>query len=599
MDIMVQLEAYFEKILLTILHLQVSAKKTWENKDLFLDMMRTLRDENDHSLLKRQLQKISNVGIEHVKETENGFTVNLEEFNSSFMANDFIMGNDLQEQKYNESALFKLNITLIDYSKRIKLKRESAEKILLCNKQALESSIRCECEKPNIENLLITIYLIADHLSVLSGIVYSKLKLRENVEFDNKKDDVISLLVETLVNMDNDELLLISTFIGNQKLYCDALFNIIYTKYMEIEDQQINCSEPVDILSLFSMVALWCKMDMLLDSTKLLYERDQYLCMEGLIINPSGDFDNKLLSFAQETLQNDAGEELINNLQCMYRKFEGFSSDNLMELIQHLQREQATRNLNGREIEIFPVEKLKYVIKNNCNIAEHGIDKLLDSISLKYSTREGMDYKNKLSVRPLVTLKNGRIALTISLLLQAYPLLNKRMMQQSFTSNKRLQKYFKKHYDEVYLDKIVDELQRKNIVYWKNLKLDKVEDKRVKALFTKGITREIDVAFINNNTLYFVEYKNWATTAFSIRNMLNEYKKAEKYVKQHLAAMRIIKENEDAYRRMLGEMFNAVHKLCLVMVFQKPNAFEYLNTNEDVKVLSLNDCLHKIRDSEL
>jgi len=599
MDIMAQLKAYFEKVLLTILHLQVSAKKPLENKDLFLDMMRTLLDENDHSLFKRQLQKISNVGIEYVKEAEKGLVVNLEEFYSSFVANDFIMGNDSQEQIYNESALFKLNITLTDYSKRTELKRERAEKILLCNKRALESSIRFECEKTNLEELLITVYLIADHLSVLSSVVYSKLKLRETVEFDNKKDDIMSFLVDTLVNMDDDELLLISTFIGNQKLHCDALFNIIYTKYMEAEGQHVNCSEPIDILSLFSMVALWCKMDMLLDSAKLLYERNEYLYMEGLIINPSGDFNNKLLSFAREALQNDAGEELLDNLQCMYKKFEGFSSDNLIELIRYLQQEQARRNLNGTEIVVFPVETLKCVIRSNCSIEEHGIDKLLDSITLKASTREGPDYKNKISVRPLVKLKNERIVLTISLLLQAYPLLNKRMTQQSFTQNKRMQKHFKKNYDEVYLDKIIDELQRKNIVYWKNLNLDKVEDKRVKALFTKGITREIDVAFINNNTLYFVEYKNWATTAFSILNMLNEYKKAEKYVKQHLAAMRIIKENEDAYRRMLGEMFNDVHRLCLVMVFQKPNAFEYLNTNEDVKVLSLNGCLHKIRNNEL
>ena len=60
------------------------------------------------------------------------------------------------------------------------------------------------------------------------------------MEFDSIQDDIMSLLVETLVNMNSDELLLISTFIGGQKLHCDALFNIIYTKYMEIEGQPVN-----------------------------------------------------------------------------------------------------------------------------------------------------------------------------------------------------------------------------------------------------------------------------------------------------------------------------------------------------------------------
>lgn len=594
-----QLKEYFERVLLTILHLQFSIRNPLKDKNELLHMMKILLDEDDNSLLKRQLKRISNVGIEHIKQDEEGFKINFNEFFSSYVSNDFNMKDTLQEQIHNESALLELNITLMDYNKRTKLKKESIEKILLYNKKSVESSIWSECEKYNIEELLITVYLIADKLSILSSIVYSRLKLKEKIEFNNQKDDTMTLLAETLVSMNDNELLLISAFIGDQKLYCDTLFNIIYTKYIAMESQQLECPEPVDILSLFSKVTFWCKMDMLLESTALLYERNQYLYMENLIINPSGNFQDKLLSFMRETLQNAVGDELISNLQDMYRRFEGFTSNNLMELIRYLQKEQEARNLNGTELEIFPVEKLKYVVKNSCDIAEFGIDKLLDSITLKDSTREGKDYKNKISIRPLVKLKNERIILTIPLLLQAYPLLNKRMLQQSFTQNKRLQKYFKKNYDEVYIGKIADELKIRNIMYWKNLNLDKVANKQVKALFVKGITREIDLVFINNNVFYFVEYKNWGTTAFSIRNMLKEYKKVENCVKQHFAAMRIVEENKDAYRSIFGEIIDGIHKICLIMVFQKPNAFEYLNTNEDVKVLSLNDCLCKIKNNEL
>ena len=594
-----QLKEYFERVLLTILHLQFSIRNPLKDKNELLNMMKILLDEDDNSLLKRQLKRISNVGIEHIKQDEKGFEINFNEFFSSYVSNDFTMKDTLQEQIYNESALLELNITLMDYSKKTKLKKEIIEKILLYNKKSVESSIRSECEKYNIEELLITLYLIADKLSILSSIIYSRLKLKEKIEFNNQKDDTMTLLAQTLVSMNDSELLLISAFIGDQKLYCDTLFNIIYTKYIETESQQLECSEPVDILSLFSEVTFWCKMDMLLESTALLYERSQYLYMENLIINPSGNFQDKLLSFMRETLQNAVGDELISNLQDMYRRFEGFNSNNLMELIRYLQKEQEARNLKGTELEIFPVEKLKYVVKNSCDIAEFGIDKLLDSITLKDSTREGKDYKNKISIRPLVKLKNERIILTIPLLLQAYPLLNKRMSQQSFTQNKRLQKYFKKNYDEVYIGKIADELKLRNIMYWKNLNLDKVANKQVKALFVKGITREIDLAFINDNVLYFVEYKNWGTTAFSIRNMLNEYKKVENCVKQHFAAMRIVEENKDAYRSIFGEIIDGIYKLCLIMVFQKPNAFEYLNTNENVKVLSLNDCLCKIKNNDL
>lgn len=598
-DILTQIRIYFEKLLVTILHLQISIKKPLENSELLLEMINILLDEDDDSLLKQQLKKIAGVGIEHIQQDKNSFMVDFNNFHSSFISSNFNMINNSQEQFFNELALSELNITITDLYRKTKLKRRSAEKLLLYNKKMIETSLREELDGCNIEGILITIYLIADKLSILSSIIYSRLKLKEMPNNNFKTNDTMSLLAETLCNMNESELVLISAFIGEEKLYCDTLFNFIYNIYSDVNNVQIEVNKKADILLLFSKVAFLCKMDMLLESTALLYEKEQYFYIENLLVNTSGDFYDKLFFYMNDTIQNEISQELLTNLQNMYKKFEGFSSNNLMELIEFLLNEQKKRDLKATEIEIFPIELLKSVIKNNCSIEEYGVDRFLDSISLKKSKSEGVDYKNKISIRPLVKLKNEKIILTVPLLLQAFPLLNKRMAQQSFTQNRRLQKYFRNNYDEVYIDKIADELRRKNIVCWKNINLDQVASKRVRMLFVKGITREMDLAFVDGAVLYFVEYKNWGTTAFSIRNMLNEYKKSDNCVKQHFKAIKIVAENKKEYKSIFGEDFERIQKIFLIMVFQNPNAFKYLNSNSEVRAFSLNDFLNSIRNNQL
>ena len=69
----------------------------------------------------------------------------------------------------------------------------------------IETFLREELEGCNIEGILITIYLIADKLSILSSIIYSRLKLKEMPNNNFKTNDTMSLLAETLCNMNESE----------------------------------------------------------------------------------------------------------------------------------------------------------------------------------------------------------------------------------------------------------------------------------------------------------------------------------------------------------------------------------------------------------
>ena len=97
-DILTQIKIYFEKLLVTILHLQISIKKPLENSELLLEMINILLDEDDDSLLKQQLKKIAGVGIEHIQQDKNSFMVDFNNFHSSFISSNFNMINNSQEQ---------------------------------------------------------------------------------------------------------------------------------------------------------------------------------------------------------------------------------------------------------------------------------------------------------------------------------------------------------------------------------------------------------------------------------------------------------------------------------------------------------------------
>lgn len=589
---------YFDKVTMTILHIKFKQMDLFSNRDMWQNLFKILLDEKDNSLLKKQITLLSSVGLKHIAQDSNSLSVDINSFTRDFNSTDFMITDEALELELNKNSLEMLNIFITNVDKKTRLTKNQAEKLLKNNKTSLETSIEKKIANCDITELLFTVYLIASKLSVLSNITYSKLKLKETIKISDNTD----ITIQTLNEMNDSDLLIVSSFIGEQKFQCDSLFNIVYKMYLsssKSEENTESSNNMLDINHLFSKVSLLCKMNLLLESISLLYEKKYYIYLDKNILHESDEFQDYLLTFMNDTLQNDLPENMTTDIQSMYKKCEGFYAYNLMEYINYILNEEKQLEVNGLALESVPLEKLKYQIENHCDIRGESINRFIDSLLMQVVLKNNVEYKNKISVCPFVKLKDDRIIFTVPMLTQSYPLLIKRMSQQSFTNNSRMQKYFKKNYDELLLDKITTLFDEKKIRYWKNVHLDKITDDFIKKLFVKGITREFDLVFYLNDNLYIVEYKNWITTAFSVRNMLNEYKKSENFVNQHMKAINIIAENKISYQKLFGHEINQIEKIKLVMVFQNPNAFNYLNDNEEIMGCNLDHFLKLINDNVL
>lgn len=600
-NITISVNSYLKKIEITILDLLFQLKNPLDNKELLMNSIECLLDDNNNSLFKKQLQKISSVGISNITQANDKILIDFDNFYKDFVSSNLFETNSEYEKEFNKKTLDSLNILFSNPAKKVKLKKFTAEKVFSYNIKQIEEDLQNDIKSWNVEELLITVYLISTHLSIISSATYSKLTLKESFKLNNNNNKNSNLIIETLNNMSENELITLSSLIGEEKMNCDTLFNKVYRTYM-LNNDSVDTSIPTnttDILILLKKTALLCKMKLFQDSIALSYEKGNFFYIHNYLIYADETFQKHLSNFMQETISVEYHEEMNIDLQKMYRKIEGFSSNSLMDLITYLSFEQQKRNLAGIQLEQYPVNILKKVIVEHCDISENGLDKLINSILLQNSNDNKLDYKNKISICPLVKLKNDTIIFTLPMLLQAFPLLCKRMSQQSFTQNKRLKNYFQKKYDEALLQLVIDEFNNAKIKYWEHVHLDKISNKVIKKLFTKGITREIDLAFYKNNIIYFIEYKNWATTAFNIRNMLNEYKKVENNVKQHINSIKIIEENKFEYKEIFGDNINENTQIKLIMLFQNPNSFNMLNTNNDVIAINFDDFIKQIKNKTI
>ncbi|BDB03636.1 hypothetical protein [Clostridium botulinum] len=536
---------------------------------------RILLDSKDNSLLKRQIQFSNKQIASKVVRDGNKLKINIEDAVQEFTFSTFHQLSILFEKIINRHNLDEEN-----NAKKYNLNQEKAAKLLTKNIDSMSLLILDEIKKSNVEKLLLTFYSIAGILSLVSGIttIKTKFEIKEKLWEADNKDDSISLLLNTVQNLNIEEMKKVSYIVGEHKYACDMLFNIVYKMYLCNDDKDDNSHKSFDISSLFAKVMVLNKMKLFRQSNALLYERGDFISIEDFILNQKGNLANKFMQFFEETIRFNYNESLINGVFDKYKKYEGFSPDNLSELNEGLMKHfQMSDKKVIAKINICSVENFKNYIKNVCNITEKGIDTFFSALCLEVNS-DLFNMSNKISRTPLVLTKDYRVITMIPLLLQAEQTLGVRMLEQNFTKNVQVKKYIRKHYNEDLIDELIDIFTKKRIQVWKSVHLASVKNKKIRSLFISGITEEIDIAYFRDGVLYFVEYKAWMTGASNIKAFLSEYN-----VKKHYKAMRVVKNYIDDYTEIFGQNIKKIHDIKLIMVFQNPTAFNYLNEDKNVR----------------
>ena len=592
-------DRYVDRLLQTILNIKFKQIDLLSDATKLFEFCGVLLDKEDNSLLKQQLVRFSALVSENIEQKNGTLSIDFARLYKKFISSDISYSGEDIERNINIQAMSIMDINsekIVDG--RIRLSRENAEKLVDFNIKHTTGAIEVEVKKWNVDRLYYSVFVISSILAMISSIIYSRLVLKEESINVSVQEGNIGLIIRTILEMSDQELKSVSFLIGQEKLNSDALFNVISNIYHGNSEEHNERVEAADILELYTKSSLLVKMKQYQDSLALMYEKSYFLYIHDYIIWASDNFQIYLQKYFDDIINYHLPEGLDNDLQKNYTKYLGYSAHDLMKFATYLVEEQRKRNLNGFQIEAYLEENLINELSNICKITEEGAKRLIEAVTLSHSDKK-VDYKNKLSIFPLVKLNNNQILVSVPLLIQAYPMLIKRMSQRSFSNNKRMQKYFDKVYDEFLLQKIENAFEERKITCQMNIHLDQISDKRVKQIFSKGITREFDLSFLFNGILYVVEYKNWATSAFSIRTMLNEYKKVENVVSEHMKAFEIIKNNCDIYQSVFKCSKAAIDNIRLIMVFQKPNAYYYLGNEDNVLVYVINEFIDKIANNSL
>ncbi|WDQ35072.1 hypothetical protein PTQ21_12900 [Paenibacillus marchantiae] len=465
-------------------------------------------------------------------------------------------------------------------------KKDEANNVLVKLRDEYEEMLDNELKKYNSELLMFLLFSLADRLAYLSNL--SILKISEG-EINNPKNigrNPMMILTSLICQADVKDMPRISAYIGGEKNVVDILFNNAYQIYTNdnIQLEQSLKSEEFDLRRIYQLAYMVSKMNLFLESNFLLYEHGEYLKIEEGVFQQSGKFDELLSRTQLEISKFSYDSKLTKRIFSEYSKREGFCPKDLFKLA------TISNEALRAQVHLFTYEKekIREIILNLTDVKEYGVDRFLDVLTLKKDIKCITDSKNKISIYPFVELNNGHIMFSPLLLLQASQILESRMLQQSFTKKADLQKFISKHYDEAGIKDLSQALLEKNIPYIEHLKIDQIKHQEMKnAISQKGITKEFDLIFVKNETLFVVEYKTWKINSYNIIQVLKEQKKILNNIASHERAMKIIDLHKKEFKSHFKlEEYNEIE---LIMVFQNPTAFKYLNNVERIKVFSPKD----------
>lgn len=462
-------------------------------------------------------------------------------------------------------------------------KMESREFLYTLNNKYKELIVG-ELADYNKEDLLNLFYLMGDSLAWITHSVL--LKIDDNTPLKYSEDHPLSAVFNSIKYMTKNELMKIQQMLGIEKAIIDILFNIIYIEYFN-ENEQINEAQgqviELNIAKIYQYGYMIFHSNLLLKSNELLYEIGEVIKIKDGLLNHSGEFFDAMKNIQEDIWNFRYKENVLDTVFSEYSKREGFSPNDLFEF--------AFKSGLDRKahfhIKVFDVQKLKSEVFKITNIKEYGIDRFFDVISLDKDIKDIYSSTNKVSVRPLIRLKNEKIMYSEILLFQSAVILQSRMLQQSFTKNKKMQKFISKNYDEIGIKSISDNLKKKDLQIKEHVCIDRINNIKIKEkLSFKGITKEFDLIVLKGRTLYIIEYKTWKISSHSLMLILNEYKKILKSIECHNKAINIIKNNIEEFKLFFGEDFSDFNEIELIMVFQNPTCVKYLDNIIKARILS-------------
>lgn len=576
------LKKYEELLLMDIIQECVVKARPIEDT-IKLGIMELINNTED-SVFKKQIQFVN-----RKKLINNDGKIIIDEYLESFNSSSFLRYEYIVEEEITRE-FFEQNSNLD--SRYCNLNQDMSYKLINKNIELITKSLNDVINNCNIEELFFTLYIIINKVANLSS--YLVLKLNDDKDFVKAPE---TLLYETFDNLEKEQLKIASSIIAEQKSACNKLFNIVYKIYLEKDVLEECESTNIDIISIFAKAMFWNRMMIYKKSNKLLYYNKGEITVENFHILQSINLSLKLENLMDDVIDLNFNEKIIQNIFDKYKELEGYSPNDLQEFIDNLFK--FMQNLTGIDknattIFICTKEELSEKFLSFSNLEQHVVDKFIKILCLDTERLENAN--NKLSSKPIVKIKNDQYMISLPLLMQASTVFGNKFLDLNFIESPEIKKFITKNYDEILINDLVDVFNKKGIYVKEHVILTEIKNKDITKLFVKYVTQEIDLVYIHNKIMYFVEYKAWNINSYNLGDFSEEYFKVKNIVNSHESAIKIVKKYKKTYEKVFGEILHCVEDIKLIMVFQNPNAFNYLNDNKDVGMFTFNEFYKHIHE---
>lgn len=555
------------------------------NEDLMMKIMVSMLTTHHQDILIQELKRImlptNRVSLNSGEDTLESFTKLYRETVSNHL--DLLALSE--EQKILKSMGLPANCDL---------SKEQSNELLNKLKKHYIGLLELEFKKYDATVLLLVYLSIADRLATLSTLIATNLD-GTGLNIKPHKDNDFSIIQTLICQMDTQNLLVASNFIGREKRIIDILFNGVYKFFLtnDKEEQNENYLSEIDFRTLYQIGYMIMSIEIYQRSNEILYKNAECLKIKDYTMVQSGNIQNVMLQTQSDILNFTYDKESVSKVFEQYSKREGFCPQDLFDFVMTTGRNNQTQI----HLKTYNTEILKELLTKITHIKDYGINRFMDVLTLKKEIifKDITDKNNKISIYPFVELEKDIIIYSDSLLLQAYKILEPRMLQQSFTTNKKLQQFISKNYDEKGINYLVKALKSASLPFREHFHLDKINDTKIKkVLGVKGITKEFDLIFVRNKVLYVVEYKTWKMNSHNVLQIFDEQTKILKNVQSHEKTIDIIKRYQNEFSIFMGGNLSEFESIKLIMVFQNPTAFKYLKRSSDFLVFSPKDFIEFI-----
>lgn len=477
-----------------------------------------------------------------------------------------------------------VNPRLIDYNE----KKIVLDSIVSSLYQQLKSAISYYKKY----DIIIAFYTLASYISELSQRIYSLYDFKDTtIEKHQLKENEDKLLF-TVKQYYSESAPKISSIIGTDKRIMELLLNAVLFENIPFGSRDISNMDFTNIYIIaYSLSNILFMKNAILSNLSednwIEFNHSSFTISEDIMRKMDQIVKNSYLIDGQKV---DVYSERLNKIYNRVKRKLKFAPADLEEYLHSRSKLIKDNNLSiCVDRKVFE-EDVKQITGIPAEGAKNMVDYMLLKDVLKEEVLDTIFSDNKRVFRAPIVQIEGFLLISFPLMVEASKIFRYRILKREITNDNKTNDLIKKLFDEFDLSRISLLCESMGIKFKQNWELAK-ELKDIE--FIKGISKEIDFAFVINKILYLVQLKD-KKMRIDTKGVLNEKRDALKDIQKYKCTCEFIMMNSAAVQQLLKEEFVSLSPYFL---FTRYNPIIDLDISKgDINVMVVEDFMKEFTD---